>query len=296
MRHYQADLFHGLSHELPIDIGHTPSVVTMHDVAFKTFPDMYQWADRKIYDAKWRFACRKATHVVAISESTKRDVQKYYQVGDDRISVIYQPVQELFYTPLSHDKTQEMLKRSIPSLPGEFLLSVGSVNSRKNLMNTLRAFADLPAENRPPLVVVGNGGHYLSECKAFADKHLSPNEVLWLHHVDSSLLLQALYTTALAMLYPSHYEGMGLPVIEALLQQCPVLTSNVSSLPEAAGPGALLVTPTDVGEISHALARLIEDSDLRQHLSTAGQAYARQKFTPALLTSQMMDLYKKITQ
>ncbi len=295
MRRHGADLFHGLSHELPVDIGSTPSIVTMHDVAFKAFPSMYSPIDRAIYDTKWRFACRQATHIVAISESTRRDVQHYYNVPDERISVICQPVQDLFYTPLPPERAEAILKADLPLLPAEYLLSVGSVNSRKNLLGTLQAYATLPSENRPPLVVVGNGGSYMAQCKAYAAKHFAPSDIVWLHHLGSNLTLQALYNRALALLYPSHYEGMGLPVIEALLQHCPVLTSNLSSLPQAAGPGALLVNPSDADAMSYSLHRLVDDSQLRHTLGEEGQRYTMEHFAPDVLMAQMIQLYRQVT-
>ncbi len=295
MRNFGVDLFHGLSNELPLDIGKTPCVVTIHDVAFKTFTDMYSFPDRIIYDRKWSFACHKATHVVAISESTKRDVQRFYDVSDDRISVIFQPVQNEFYTPLSPIDAQTILQSILPFHDKGYLLSVGSINSRKNLMNTLKAYTGISPENRPPLVIVGNGGKYMAECKAFARRQLGKHEVVWLHNIRSTRELQALYACAIALLYPSCYEGMGLPVIEALLQKCPVLTSNVSSLPEAAGPGALLTNPADVEDILSCMIQLVDDKDLCARLSADGEAYARRNFSPDVLTSQMMDLYSQVS-
>ena len=295
MRKFGVDLFHGLSNELPLDIGETPSIVTIHDVAFRTFTDMYSFPDRIIYNRKWKFACEKATHIIAISESTKRDVQRFYDITDNRISVIFQPVQDEFYTPLSQIDAQAILKPILPFHNKGYLLSVGSINSRKNLMNTLKAYSAIRPENRPPLVVVGNGGKYMAECKSFAQRKIGKNEVVWLHNIGSTRELQSLYACAIALLYPSYYEGMGLPIIEALLQGCPVLTSNVSSLPEAAGPGALLANPADVEDIMHCMCRFIDDKDFCARLSRAGEEYVRQKFSSDVLTNQMMDLYHQVT-
>lgn len=294
-------LYHGLSNELPMDClkADIRSVVTIHDVAWRTFPDMYTIFDRHIYDWKYGWAARHADRVVCISESTKHDVQRFYGVPEERLLVIYQPVQQLFYERIGNKANQEKTDNpanSTPTtpLPSNYLLQVGSVNSRKNLLGTLTALSRIPAEQRPPLVVVGSGREYMERCRSFAAAHLRPDDVIWLGSVNDNYELQRLYAGALAMVYPSHYEGFGLPVVEALLQGTPVLTSSVSSLPEAAGPGALLVNPADTDDICHALRSLIDDAQLRQRLAEEGERYCRCTFTVALQAQQMMQLYSSL--
>ena len=287
-------VLHGLSNELPLDSRKAAlkTLVTIHDVAWRTFPDMYHLIDRQLYDLKYGWAARHADTVVAISESTKRDVMRFYDVPEERIEVIYQPVAELFYTPLDQAESRTLLDASLPGLPQEYLLSVGSINSRKNLLGTLQALARIEGANRPPLVVVGRGREYMRQCQQFASQHLGANDVVWIDRLDDMTVLQALYTHALAMLYPSHYEGFGLPVVESLLQGTPVLTSTVSSLPEAAGPGGLLVNPTDIDEMASQLKRLIDDEALRHRLATEGEAYCRSHFTAEGMAMQMMNVYR----
>ncbi|MCR5070218.1 MAG: glycosyltransferase family 4 protein [Prevotella sp.] len=287
-------LFHGLSNELPRDIvkAGIPSIVTMHDVAWRTFPDMYKPIDRLIYDIKYGWSAKHATHVVCISESTKRDVMRFYKVPADRISVIYQPVQQLFYTPMESSEAQRLTKEALPYLNGKpFILTVGSINSRKNLMGMVQAYNSLPAENRPVFIVVGNGREYRRQVEAYISEHNLQNDI----HIESNIhdgrILQALYSTALCMIYPSFYEGFGLPVVEAALQRCPVITSNVSSLPEAAGPDALLCDPSSTSELADALSLLINDSDERIRRGNACHDYCAQHFDPAILTNQMHELY-----
>ena len=161
----QADLYHGLSHELPMGLGaaRIPAVVTMHDVAWRTFPAMYHRWDRAIYDFKARYACREAQRIVAISEATKRDVCKFYNVKEEKVEVIYQPAQQLFYAELNKELAHRKLKQYLPQLPTDYLLYVGSVNRRKNLMGIVRALEAIPAGEQLPLVVVGNGREYLEE-------------------------------------------------------------------------------------------------------------------------------------
>lgn len=289
-------LFHGLSNELPFDLlkgkcddmNKPRTIVTIHDTAWRTFPDMYHCVDRKIYDFKYGHAARYADCVVAISESTKRDLINFYGVDEHRVKVIYQPVQRMFYE-------EPAAATEVPAAAvGPYLLSVGSINSRKNLMGTLRAYSRLLPENRPRLLIVGRGRGYEQKCRQYVAQHGLERDVEFLGSISSTDQLHALYHGAMAMIYPSFYEGFGLPVVEALLSGCPVLTSTVSSLPEAAGPGALLCNPTNVDEMTSHLQQLVDDAALRERLTHDGAAYCREHFDPDTLTRQMYDLYQSL--
>lgn len=302
------DIFHGLSNELPFDLPnrhhishntHYPvSIVTIHDVAWLTFPDMYHWADRKIYDWKYGSSCRRADKVLAISESTKNDVIMFYGVKEENVKVIYQPVQEYYYTPLAEDTCNKLItehfgKEGLPP----FILYVGSINSRKNLLGALKALAMIPKENRPLLLIVGNGREYRKECEAFIAKNSLEAYTRIETSIHNNQLLQALYTKAMAFIYPSFYEGFGLPVVEAALQQTPVITTTVSSLPEAAGPDACLIDPhaADAAEqMARHIDRLCADKAHALDVGQKMEAYARRMFTPETLTKQVMEMYKEL--
>ena len=291
-------LFHGLSNELPRDIKKAgiPSVVTMHDVAWRTFPDMYTVFDRRIYDIKYGWSARNATHVVCISQSTKRDVMRFYGVPEERISVIYQPVQQLFYTPTTDEEARRICNRTLPYTKGrESILTVGSINSRKNLMGMVQALEGLPATERPLLVVVGNGREYRTRVERYIDSHGLRNSVRIETGIHDARTLQALYTRARCLMYPSFYEGFGLPVVEASLQGCPVITSNVSSLPEAAGPAAIQVEPTAVSQMTNALRRLLASDKECRERGEAARQYCMEHFAPERLTRQMLALYDSLT-
>ena len=290
------DVFHGLSNELPLDSlrAHIPTVVTMHDVAWRTFPDMYHWADRQIYDAKYGWACRHATRVVAISQSTKADVMRFYGVSEDRIDVVCQPVQPLFYQQLDAETARQQVREALPWLPSEFALYVGSINSRKNLLLALRALAAISEDRRPFLLVVGNGREYRREVEQYIATAGLQSCVRIADNLRDNNLLHALYATAMFFIYPSYYEGFGLPVVEASLQTCPVITTNVSSLPEAAGDGAILISPDDVEACSDAIGRLTTDGDLRNSLGQKGRAYATSHFMPQFQTDRMLQIYHSL--
>ena len=290
------ELFHGLSNELPRDITEAgiPSIVTMHDVAWRTFPDMYKPWDRLIYDWKYGWSAKHATHVVCISESTKRDVMRYYDVPEERISVIYQPVQEMFYkAPLSPPiggESSSLLKE----LERGYILTVGSINSRKNLLGMVKALEMLSEDERPLLMVVGNGREYRKLVEQYISEHHLGEWVRIESNIHDAETLQTLYANARCMLYPSFYEGFGLPVVEASLQRCPVITSNVSSLPEAAGPDSIQVNPGSPEEIAEALHRLMNDEAERRQRGEAGYKYCMERFHPDVLTEQMYELYGRI--
>lgn len=290
-------LYHGLSNELPLDSRSLrPSVVTLHDTAWRTYPEMYHWADRHIYDWKYGRTCQRADCVVCISESTKRDAMRFYGIPEERVRVIYQPVAQTYYTPLAADTARQAIREALPYLPADFVLYVGSINSRKNLLGLVRALHLLPKERRPFLLAVGNGRAYRREVEEFVENHGMASGFRIEADIHGCQLLQALYREALCFLYPSHYEGFGLPVVEAALQGTPVLTSTVSSLPEAAGPGACLVEPTDIGAMAAAIDRLLSDTAFSRSVGQNVEAYARSHFDPDTLLRQMMALYVELVQ
>ena len=283
----EIDLFHGLSNEIPTGLAKRgiPSVVTIHDVAFHTFKDMYRWHDRMIYHQKWKYACHHANHIIAISESTKADIIRFFEVPEEKISVIYQPVNKVYYE--ENVKNKE-LKNANP-----YMLYVGSVNSRKNLLGIVKAMELLPADLQIPLTIVGGGGSYKRQVEQYIAEHHMEHLFHWTSAIDSMSLKQ-LYAQATLFLYPSFYEGFGLPVVEALLSGCPVLTSNTSSLPEAGGPCSLQVAPRNIEEIRDGIVRILTDDSLRRQMIEGGRQYALDKFHPETIAGQLANMYKKM--
>jgi len=282
MRKDGIELFHGLSNEMPVGLFHSgiASVVTIHDVAFRTFPDMYHWHDRKIYDAKWQYACNHASRIVCISECTKRDVLAFYDVPEYKVDVVYQPVNRLYYEPMERTDTEP------------FMLYVGAVNSRKNLLGVVKALELMPKDLQMPLVVVGGGGSYKRIVQQYVAEHGLGHLVMWPEMVDNAEL-KRLYTNAWMMVYPSFYEGFGLPVVEAQLCGCPVVTSNVSSLPEAGGEWALKADPGSVEDIRDKMVELLTDEELRRRCVEGGRQRALSMFHPSVLARQLMEVYRK---
>ncbi|MDP4710244.1 MAG: glycosyltransferase family 4 protein [Saprospiraceae bacterium] len=285
------DIYHGLSHELPFGIKKLPikTVVTIHDLVFKKYPEYYGFFDRKMYDFKFRYACEQADQIIAISESTRQDIITYYDIDPDKIEVIYQSCHDSFKQDLSDRTIRQVLQKY--QLPENFMLFVGSIIPRKNLLNVVRAMALLPASEQLPLVVVGNGRQYKKTVQEFLQRAGLSDRVFFVQIHFSEL--PALYQRAALFIYPSFYEGFGIPVIEALYSKTPVISSRVSSMPEAAGPGALLVDPGSREELAAAMQQLLSDEALRARSVEAGYAYV-QKFNSEGLTDQLMRLYERL--
>ncbi len=279
------DLFHGLSNELPVGIRHSGarSVVTIHDVAFRTFTDMYHWADRHMYDLKWRYAVNNADRIIAISKCTKDDIIRFYDVDESKIDVVYQPVAPLFYTPVPKTECEP------------YMLYVGSVNSRKNLLGIVKAMELLPKDFDLPLYIVGNGGEYKQIVESYIQQHGMQDRFKWLGSLTINEL-QQLYTNAQLFIYPSFYEGFGLPVVEAMLCGCPVVTSNVSCLPEAAGPYSLLANPSEPEDIRDKMEKALQDTSFRKRMIEGSREYAMFTFHPTTLANRLMEVYQTTMQ
>jgi len=290
IRKDQIELYHGLSNELPFNLRNTgvKTIVTIHDLIFKRYPQWYPLIDRRMYDLKFRYSCQTADHIIAISECTKKDIIHFYGIDPSRIAVIYQTCNAEFQQLLSDRLLDDMRKKY--GLPQDYLLYVGSIIERKNLEGIIKAFSLLPPALDIPLVVVGQGKKYLKKVKAEISRRGLSKRVHFLSDLQQADL-PALYQAALAFLYPSFYEGFGIPLIESLFSQTPVLTSDCSSLPEAAGGGGHYVDPANPEEIAAGIEQLIGDSEYRKTLIEEGIAHV-QRFDVEKSTVAVMNLYQ----
>ena len=290
------ELYHGLSNEVPFNIktSSIKSVVTIHDLIFKMLPKTYHPIDRKIYDVKFHNSCINANKIIAISNNTKKDVIKLYGIHPDKIEVIYQSCNPIFYTNIETEECGNVhQKRNIPS---EYILYVGSVEKRKNLMGIIQSYQHLQPENRIPILIIGGkkGKGYLKKVRRLIKSSRLENKILWITDLKDTYSLQSIYKKAMALVYPSFYEGFGLPVVEALLSKIPVITSNVSSLPEAGGPKSFYINPNNPEEIASAISQVLNNSELRKTMIETGYEYAIQKFSPDRVTQQLVNCYEKI--
>ncbi|WP_214228557.1 glycosyltransferase family 1 protein [Pedobacter sp. B4-66] len=287
------ELFHGLSHEIPVNIHRTNirSVVTIHDLIFEHYPEQYNPLDVKLYQRKFRHACQYADRIIAISEQTKKDIVDFYQTDPNKIDVCYQSCDSSFNPSIS--KEQKELTAAKFSLPSKFFLSVGSIIERKNLLNICKAVQLLEKDNEVNLVVIGKGsGKYKSEIDNFILKNNLSNKITFLKDVNSADL-PAIYSLSEALIYPSYFEGFGIPVLEALSVGVPVITSSVSCLPEAGGDAAFYVNPDKPEEIANSMLTVLKGGADVQAMIQKGFVHA-EKFSNKNCAAQVMKTYQTV--
>ena len=291
LKQHRVDLFHGLSHEIPLGIHKTgiKSVVSIHDLVIKHYPHLFPWIDRQIYEQKFRYACQHADRVIAISESTRQDIIRFYNTDPAKVEVIYQTCAAHFKQVVSTQETQQARERY--QLPAHYLLYVGSIIERKNLLPLVQALARFPLDQQMPLVVLGKGKAYRKKVVRWIQQNGMSRSVFFPEGVDF-LDFPAIYRGATALVYPSTYEGFGIPIIEALFCQTPVLTTNTSSLPEAGGPGAHYIEEPTVDALQAGIEKLLSSQDYARTLALAGHQYV-QRFRSQPLSEQLMRCYEK---
>lgn len=285
------EIFHGLSNEIPRkgNGSKIKYVVTIHDLIFKRYPRNYKAIDRRIYNTKFKYACKNSDRIIAISEQTKRDIVEFYGIPSDKIEVIYQTCHENFKKQYSEEVKAHIKEKF--DLPSEYVLNVGTIETRKNLFGIIQA--TLSMKNDLPIVVVGKKTRYLNFLKVQMQKlKIDPNRIIFLKNVSIEEL-PAIYQMASVFVYPSHFEGFGIPIIEALHSGVPVITSNGGCFSEAAGPYSQFVDPDDPEEIGEAIDLVLSDSALRQKMLFEGKKYVS-KFEPDILTHQLLNVYQQL--
>lgn len=272
LRRRQVAVFHSPVNVLPERLP-CASVVTVHDLAFVRYPGYFRPTRR--YYQRWFTArsVRQATLIVAVSESTKRDLVEFMRAPEERVHVIYTGIADDF-RPTNDPQTLAAF-RAAHGLPERYLLFLGTLEPRKNLAGLVEAYARLRAldEQAPPLVIAGaKGWYYDSLFERVRTLGLERN-VTFTGYIDR--MEQPLwYASAASFIYPSFYEGFGLPIVEALACGTPTVTSNVSSMPEAAGSLAIQVDPNDQDALAHAMRRALSDSALRERTRRDGPLWA----------------------
>jgi glycosyltransferase involved in cell wall biosynthesis len=284
------DIYHGLSHDIPLGIKRSkiPTVVTMHDLIFKIYPEYYPTAQRWIYDCKFRYACENSDLIIAISEQTKHDIIQYYSIDEKKIKVAYQTCDDRFQKNVTPEAIE--FAKKTHDLPDEYMLYVGSIIDRKNLLRVVQAMTLLPPSLQIPLVVIGDGKEYKQKVIDFVVKNGLKNRVIFIPKVIYQQLPE-IYAGSTLFLYPSEYEGFGIPIIEAAFMRTPVITSDCSCLPEAAGKDALLVDPTSIDAIHHAMEKILTDNELRKNIIEKSYQYTVKNFGAKNTTDKVFEIY-----
>lgn len=248
------------------------SVITIHDLAFLLYPHFVTRESARYYGQIDR-AVQSADHIIAVSESTKWDTIHLLGVPEDKITVIYEAANPVFRPIDDQEKLNQI--RAKYGIWGDFILFVSTIEPRKNLPNLLRAFQQFLGgyDDGLKLVVVGRHGWLFEEVSAILEE-LDLEEVIFTGKASAKDLL-FLYNAGQGLVYPSLYEGFGLPPLEAMACGTPVVTSNVSSLPEVVGDAALMVDPEDISGLAKAIGRVLTDEALRKDLIERGFKQAK---------------------
>ncbi|MFT4740379.1 MAG: glycosyltransferase involved in cell wall biosynthesis [Marivirga sp.] len=289
----KANIFHGLSNELPS--GKSPKVkrvVTIHDLIFLRYPHFYPFVDRHIYRRKFKNACETADSVVAVSEQTKRDIIEFLNIPEEKITVIYQGVHHNYNIDISTNRMMYLTEQY--GLHNPYLVYVGSIEERKNAVQMVKAFALMKqqAKDNTELIIIGKQTAYQAAVEQEIKKSGLLSEVKILNNVPFSDL-PFLYKGAVATVYPSSFEGFGIPVLESLTMGTPVITGMGSALAEAGGKHALYVDPQNSNDFSLKMAKMINDQDFVKQQMT-GVAEHLNNFTSAHIGHQLLAHYKSL--
>jgi len=284
------DIYHGLSHELPLGIRKSgaKTVVTVHDLIFLRYPEFYGKINVSIYKKKLVYACKVADRIVAISSQTKDDLINFLNVSPSKIDVIYQNCDVNFQKKCTEEELVDI--RAKYGLPEKYILYVGTVEARKNLLNIVKALYENNIEI--PLVVIGRKTKYFhNEVLPYIETNNVKNIVF--PSFVSNEDLPAVYQGALCFVYPSIFEGFGIPILEALTSGVPVITSKGSCFEETGGSHSLYVDPSSPQQIGDAILRLMGDANLRDLMVEKGYEHSK-LFLPERIAEEFMRLYQDI--
>lgn len=285
-------IYHGLSNELPFgkSAETVKQIVTIHDLIFLKYPQYYPFVDRRIYETKVRHSCEVADKIIAISEQTKRDIVAWLPDVENKIEVVYQGCGARFQKPIQQDELIQVKKEL--ALPEKYILYVGAIAERKNILTLVKAYAQIAHETDAHLVLAGDGGSYKEQVKKLVQKFGLENRVCFIESIESEDM-PALYRLASLFVYPSIYEGFGIPIIEALFSEVPVITTQGGCFPEAGGPHSHYVDTSNIDALAQAIREVLINQSLREKRIQEGKNYV-QKFRSDVVAKRMMEVYREL--
>jgi glycosyltransferase involved in cell wall biosynthesis len=282
-------IFHGLSNELPsAGTASLKSVLTVHDLIYKRFPAYYNYPDRVIYDVKLKRSIKRADKIVAISHQTASDLREFEHVDNDRLVVIQQGCQSAFQAAYSDSEVDQV--KSKYGLPDQFVLCVGTMEPRKNAALLIRALSMM--SEKVFVVIAGKPTPYAEVLREMVRQKKLESSVRFIYHTPYSDL-PLLYRAASLFVYPSVFEGFGIPIVEAIASQVPVIAASGSSLAEAGGPNCMYVNPTNPEELAVTISQVLGDEQLRKTMISKSSEYIR-RFEPEPIAEQMMRVYREL--
>lgn len=283
------DIYHGLSHELPLGLysQNTLKVVTIHDLLYLKFPHFFSFIDRQTYHRKFTYSCKVSDIVIAICEQTKLDIINYLKVPEEKIHVIYQSCSPRFY----YDKTKDELEKakSKYGLIKPFIFHIATMEDNKNTLGIVKAFSKVKKDISEDLILIGRGKSYKDKVKKLIKEEHLDGRVRILENVSDEDI-PSIFQLAKLFIFPSFYEGFGIPIIEALFSKTPVITSKGGCFPESGGPSSKYVDPYSIGEIAGAIVEVLGDDTLQKEMAQKGHEFV-QKFHWKNTSNELMNLY-----
>lgn len=286
------DVFHA-THFLAPPIKSAKLVVTIHDLAFVRFPECFTKEQGAQYVRRVRLSCDKAHMIISDSWSTKKDIVEFFKIPPEKITVVPLAAQEIFNRSVDPTECSYVLDKY--KLFGKYILFVGTIEPRKNLVRLFQAYDRLPADIKKEyqLILAGGKGWLNKEIYTEVEKlRLINNGIKFLGYVPDSDI-PALLKNATVFVYPSLYEGFGLPPLEAMASGVPVISSNISSIPEVVGEAGILIDPCSVEQISEAMQKVIQDEELATRMSKQGLVRAKQ-FSWEKTARATLEVYRKV--
>jgi len=282
---YNLDVFFSPTHYLPIS--NKKSVISILDVSYLHYPELFK--KRDLYQLKiWgKYSINSAKKILTISMASKNDIINEYGVASEKIEVVYPGVKEIPKN-MKHKDMDELNGRF--NINKEYILFVGTLQPRKNITKLIEAYSKL--DTNVGLVVVGKKGWQYDEILDAPNKFEVKDRVIFIHDATDEEL-PSLYKNAKFFILPSLYEGFGLPVLEAMQYGCPIITSNVSSLPEAGGDAALYIDPENVEDIKDKMQKLLDDEKLRTELIEKGHKHVK-KFSWEKSAKQTIEILESV--
>ena len=266
-------------------------IVTIHDLTFYLFPEKFTITKRLLFKYMLPIFIRISDKIIAVSNNTKKDILKFFNVPENKIIVTFESYPE-YYNNDNYDFDVENTLNKY-KIKNKYLLFVGMIEPRKNILSILKSFKEVDSELNLDLVIVGKKGWYYKEIEEYVSELLKTgikNNIIFTGYV-SEPELKYLYKNAYIFIYPSIYEGFGLPPLQAMVCKVPVITSKLSSLPEVVGDSAILVNPYDIKEISNAIKILYNDLNKRSELINKGIIQAK-KYNSQNFAQNTLKVYK----
>ena len=265
-------------------------IVTIHDLTFYLFPEKFTVTKRLFFKYMLPLFIKISDKIIAVSNNTKKDILKFFKICERKVIVTFESYPE-YYTYNNDSNDQNILTKY--GIGSKYLLFVGMIEPRKNILSILKSFKEIDSDLELDLVIAGKKGWYYKEIELYLEKLLRigiKNKIIFTGYV-SEPELKYLYQNAFIFIYPSIYEGFGLPPLQAMACKVPVIISNLSSLPEVVGNAAIMVNPYDIDKISEAIRTLYNDLDKRSELVNKGVIQAK-KFSLENFAKNTIDVYK----